>query len=85
MLTYPKYLQAYNSAKWTGWTRILNGTGPAFYVTMPDSYLNLRSATTKSTSRSSTLWIALVVLAAAVVVGAATWLIRRGLHTEAEE
>jgi len=85
VLTYPKYLQAYNSAKWTGWTRILNGTGPAFYVTMPDSYLNLRSATTKSTSRSSTLWIALVVLAAAVVVGAATWLIRRRLHAEAEE
>ena len=81
----PEYLQAYDSAKWTGWTRILNGTGPAFYVTMPDTYLNLRLATTKSTSRSSTLWIALVVLAAAVVVGAATWLIRRGLHTEAEE
>jgi peptide/nickel transport system substrate-binding protein len=85
VLTYPKYLQAYNSAKWTGWTRILNGTGPAFYVSMPDTYLNLRLATTKSTSRSSTLWIGLVVLAGAVVVGIAAWLVRRGLRPEAEE
>jgi peptide/nickel transport system substrate-binding protein len=85
VLTYPRYLQAYNSAKWTGWTRILNGTGPAFYVTMPDTYLNLRLASARSAGRSSTLWIALVVVAAAAVVGAAAWLIRRGLVKEAEE
>jgi peptide/nickel transport system substrate-binding protein len=85
VLTYPRYLQAYDSAKWTGWTRILNGTGPAFYVAMPDTYLNLRLASAKSTSRSSTLWIALIVLAAAVVIGVAAWLIRRGLWKEAEE
>jgi flagellar basal body-associated protein FliL len=52
---------------------------------MPDTYLNLRLASAKSTSRSSTLWIALIVLAAAVVIGVAAWLIRRGLWKEAEE
>ena len=85
VLTYPRYLQAYNSAKWTGWTRILNGTGPAFYVAMPDTYLNLRLASAKSAGRSSTLWIALVVVAAAAVVGVAAWLIRRRKWKEAEE
>ena len=32
VLVYPEALQAYNTSKWTGWTRVLNGRGPAFYT-----------------------------------------------------
>ena len=33
VLVYPQYLQAYNTARWTGWTQMLNGHGPAFMMT----------------------------------------------------
>jgi len=41
-LVYPQYLQAYDTAHWTGWTRVMNGKGPAFWaVDNQDTYLNL--------------------------------------------
>ena len=33
VLVYPLLLQAYNTAKWTGWHRVLRDTGPAMYTT----------------------------------------------------
>ncbi len=51
VLTYPQYLQAYDTAHWTGWTRVLGGEGPAFFVSMPDSYLNLQPVATDAGAR----------------------------------
>jgi peptide/nickel transport system substrate-binding protein len=76
VLTYPDYLQAYDTAHWTGWTRVL-GDGPAFFVSMPDTYLNLRQVAATEQEVRSTTWIWPVVagcLAAAAVV---VWLARR--------
>ena len=40
---YPRYLQAYNTAKWTGWTRVMSGNGPAFWaVDNQDTYVKLK-------------------------------------------
>ena len=71
VLTYPYNLQAYNTARWTGWTRIMNGNGPAFFGTPNiDSYLNLRPkvAVTSARTKSTTLvWVAVLIVAAVVV------------------
>ena len=40
---YPEKLEAVNTAKWDGWTRMYGGTGAAFYTSyVRDSYLNLK-------------------------------------------
>jgi peptide/nickel transport system substrate-binding protein len=88
VLNYPQYLQAYNTAKWTGWTRVFEGKGPAFMVTMADSYLNLRPVTsTTSSSGSSTAWAVgvVAVVCCAAVGGAAVWLVRRRSGRAEEE
>ena len=74
MLTYPDYLQAYDTAHWTGWTRVLGGNGPAFFVSMPDTYLNLRPVASEQPTGGSTSWIGAVVVAGlAVAVAALVW------------
>jgi peptide/nickel transport system substrate-binding protein len=89
VLVYPQYLEAYNTARWTGWTQMLHGRGPAFMVTGGiqqgvDSYLNLKPVVAKAGSSSSTATIAIVVAAVVVVViaGVAIWLVRRRTRTE---
>jgi len=77
VLTYPQYLQAYDTAHWTGWTRVLDGKGPAFYVSMPDSYLNLEPVASTGPSGGSTLWIGVAVVAAVAVAAVVLWLVRR--------
>ena len=77
VLTYPQYLQAYDTAHWTGWTRVLGGEGPAFFVSMPDSYLNLRPVASSTPSGGSTLWIAIVVAAGLAAAALAVWLFWR--------
>ena len=40
---YPEKLEAVNTARWDGWTRMYGGEGAAFYTSyIRDSYLNLR-------------------------------------------
>ena len=71
VLTYPRNLQAVNTAKWTGWTREFNGTGGAWGLEGNiASYLNLRprAATTSSAGGSR---IALIVIVVAVIAAAA--------------
>ena len=49
VLVYPEYLQAYNTARWTGWTLTLHGHGPAIITTgNVDTYLNLRPVVAKA-------------------------------------
>ena len=65
VLTYPDYLEAYNTTKWTGWQQMFSGRGPAFntegYI---GSYLNLRPKTAAAGGGSSN-----TVLIVAVVGG----------------
>jgi peptide/nickel transport system substrate-binding protein len=85
VLIYPEYLQAYNTARWTGWTLTLHGHGPAIITTgNVDTYLNLRPVVAKAGGGGgSGTTIVIVVAAAVVVVGAATWFVwRRRSRTE---
>ncbi len=71
VLVYPKYLQAYNSARWTGWTPMFNGRGPAFVTTATvDSYVNLKPVSATASSGGGARG-ATIAIAAAVVIAAA--------------
>jgi peptide/nickel transport system substrate-binding protein len=85
VLTYPEYLQGYDTAKWTGWTRILNGTGPAFFVAMNNTYLNLELTSQGGDGRSFTSLIVTTICLAAIVVGLVVWVVVRRHRRQAEE
>jgi peptide/nickel transport system substrate-binding protein len=85
VLTYPEHLEAYNTDKWTGWTRVMDGRGPAFYSAgNVDTYLNLQPQAVEKTSRGNGLTIALIGVAAVVVLGSiSVWLfLRRRVKAE---
>jgi ABC-type transport system substrate-binding protein len=70
-LDYPQKLEAINTAKWDGWTRMYGGTGAAFYTSfVRDSYINLKPKTggVVAATGSSTPTIAIVVVVLAVVI-----------------
>ena len=79
VLVYPQYLQAYNTSRWTGWTPMFHGRGPALMTTgNVDSYVNLRPVVAKVTRRRSKgATIAIVVAVVVVIAGTAIWLTRR--------
>jgi peptide/nickel transport system substrate-binding protein len=88
VLTYPKYLQAYNDADWTGWTRMFDGAGPAFLTTgYPQSYIDLKpvAAETASGSGGGTTWVVIVAVVAVVLTLAATVFLRRRRGQAEEE
>jgi peptide/nickel transport system substrate-binding protein len=70
VLVYPQYLEAYSTSRWTGWTPMFGGRGPAFMTTgNVDSYVNLKPLSSASSGRhASGIWIALATLAIAVFV-----------------
>ena len=76
VLVYPQYLQAYNTARWTGWTPMFHGRGPAWMTTATvDSYVNLQPATASSGGGGAKGAVIVIVIAVVVVVGgAAVWL-----------
>ena len=79
VLVYPQYLEAYNTARWTGWTPMLNGRGPVFMTTGNiDSYLNLKPVTGSTSgggAKGATIAIAVVIVV--VLAGLSLWLVRR--------
>ena len=79
VLVYSQFLEAYNTSRWTGWTPMFNGRGPAFVTTGPvDSYLNLAPVAASSAGGGAKgSWIAVGVVAVLVVVAIVTWLLRR--------
>jgi len=84
VLVYPQYLEAYNTSRWTGWTQMFHGHGPAFMTTGNlDSYLNLRPVTTVSggggrgTTIASGHRRAAATAVVVVLAGAAIWLPQR--------
>jgi len=78
VVAYPDFFEAYDTADWTGWTRVNDGNGPAFFTAgNVDTYLNLKPATAVSTEgSSSTTWIVIAVIAVAVIAMVA-WLVMR--------
>ncbi len=79
VLAYPDYLEAYNTARWTGWQQMFDGSGPAFYAEgFIGSYLTLRPRTATSAGGGGhTVLIAVSVVAAVLVVVAVVLLLRR--------
>ena len=86
VLVYPQYLEAYNTSRWTGWTQMFHGQGPAFMTTgNVDSYLKLRPVpgmlrpvtARVSSGKSNGTTIAILVAIVVVVAGAGIWLLRR--------
>jgi len=88
-LTYPDTLEAWNTAKWTGWARQFNGTGGAWELEGNIySYLNLRpqTATSSSGGSSSTAsTVAIVVIVVIVVAGIAVVVVRRRRRRQVED
>ena len=79
VLTYPSYLEAYNTDRWTGWTRVLEGRGPAFYTSgNTDTYLKLQPRTGGSSGGARGLWLVIGVLVVLVVAGLIALVRRRG-------
>jgi peptide/nickel transport system substrate-binding protein len=90
VLTYPDYLEAVNTAKWTGWTQEYGGTGGAWELEGNNSsYLNLRPrvvVAASSSSSSSTTVVVIVIVAVVVVAGIGYLVIRRRRQqTETDE
>ena len=81
VFAYPDYFEAYNTQKWTGWTRVNNGNGPAFYTAgNVDTYLNLAPSAAKAATSSAgrtTVWIVVVGAGAIAVVLLILWRRRR--------
>ena len=70
-ITYPDYLQAINTADWTGWVQQYGGTGGAWQLEGDDaSYLNLRPVSHAATTSSSSNTILIVVVVVVVIVAA---------------
>jgi peptide/nickel transport system substrate-binding protein len=86
VLTYPEHLEAYNTDKWTGWTRVMDGNGPAFYTAGNiDTYLNLQPkvvAADAGGASSLTVVLIVVVVAVAALALLFLWSRRRPRATE---
>ena len=88
VIAYPEDLEAYNTAKWTGWTQMFGGTGPAWNCEGNyDTYLNLRLTTAATGHSSGATLIAAVIVAvlAAGAVAVAVVATRRRRRRLAEE
>ena len=88
MVAYPDFFEAYDTAGWTGWSRVNDGNGPALFTAgNVDTYLNLKPvvATTATTSSSSNVWIVVGLASAVVIVVAVLVLRRRGRVREIDE
>jgi peptide/nickel transport system substrate-binding protein len=86
VLTYPQTLEAYNTAKWTGWTPLGFGgsgdePGPVFGAAgfNVETYINVKPASGAEADGGglSTTTIVIIVVAALVVVAVVVWLVSR--------
>ncbi len=72
VLDYPEKLQAVNTSRWDGWTRMYDGEGAAFYTSyVRDSYLNLKPKAAAAEGSSGTSGLTIVVVAAVAVAAVA--------------
>lgn len=89
-MTIPDYLEAVNTAKWTGWTRQFGGTGGAWELEGNiASYLNLRprtvAATTGGSSNTTLIAVAVVIVIAAASIAFVFIRRRHGRRVEVED
>ena len=88
VLDYPDVLEAFNTARWTGWTRQHGGRGGAWELEGNiASYLNLRPrAAVTTTSGGSNGALVVVTVVAALAAGAVVFFLlrRRVRHVEDE-
>jgi ABC-type transport system substrate-binding protein len=86
-LVYLEWLQAYNSADWTGWVRAPTDTGGVTRnIYNIDSYVQVQPAVAAQTTdeAGSSAWVWIVVVGAVVAVVAIVVLLLRG-RGKAEE
>jgi peptide/nickel transport system substrate-binding protein len=85
VFAYPEYFEAYDTQKWTGWTRVNDGTGPAFFTSgNVDTYLNLAPpSATVATGSGGHVAVWIFAAAAAAVVVAVVIVVRRRRSTHA--
>ncbi len=88
VVAYPDFFQAYNTSRWTGWTRVMDGNGPAFFTAgNVDTYVNLKPATASETAGagSSSAWIVVAMIVVAVISLVAFLVVRRRGGREVDE
>ena len=87
---YEQQLEAYNTDKWEGWTRVPEGSGPVAFVNDNiDTYLNLRpraaaAEVSGSSSNNSLIYVVVALAVALAAIVAVLWL-RRGRGRALEE
>jgi peptide/nickel transport system substrate-binding protein len=89
VIAYPQDLQAYSTARWTGWVRAPRPDGGAFYTNNAmNSYLELRPAAVAPQSADGGMpvwvWVLIAAVAAAVLVAAVLVVRRRSGPAEEE-
>ena len=86
-LDYPDKLEAINTDKWDGWTRMYGGSGAAFYTSfVRDSYLNLKPRTgSEATASSNSTLLILIGVVAVIVIVTVVVLVRRRSGAREEE
>ena len=87
-IDYPDKLEAVNTSRWDGWTRMYGGAGAAFYTSyVRDSYLNLKpkAAAAAETGGASGTTIAVIVAVALIAVVAIVALVLRRRRAAEEE
>ena len=86
---YPDKLEAVNTAKWDGWTRMYGGKSAAFYTSyVRDSYMNLKpkaAVAGGSGGGASGTTIAVIVVVAIAALGVVAVLVLRRRRGAAEE
>jgi ABC-type transport system substrate-binding protein len=85
---YPDKLEAVNTSRWDGWTRMYGGRGAAFYTSyVRDSYLNLKpkAAVAGDSGGAGTTTLAVIGAVVALVVVVVVWLALRRRRGVAEE
>ncbi len=83
VIAYPTLLQAYNTEKWTGWLRTLNGKGPVVMTQdTQKSYLDVAPKAVAEGGKSLT-WIWGIAVAA-VIAGVTVVMLRRRRRPEEE-
>jgi hypothetical protein len=74
---FPFKNQAYRTDKWDGWSRSLDGRGPAFLTAEnPLAYWQLTPKAVEEDESQFGLWVGIIV-AIVVVVAVAVWLLAR--------
>jgi peptide/nickel transport system substrate-binding protein len=86
---YPDKLEAIDTSRWDGWTRMYGGTGAAFYTSyVRDSYLNLKpkaAVSEASSGGTSGVVVGVIVVAAVAVLALVVVVVLRRRRQATEE